>query len=174
MSKTNSFFWFFLIIFFYNSTHINASENNNLISIGSDNAKVTVKVFSSLTCPHCANFHTKIFEKLKKEFVDTNIVKLEHHSFPLHLAALNAEKVLRCVESKEKRLDFLSKLYEKQDSWAIGADINSINSKLVKIANDYNLNDDKINFCLNDEKNIEYANNNSLSLYFLKHRLFKH
>ena len=27
---------------------------------------------------------------------------------------------------------------------------------------------------LNDEKNIEYANNNSLSLYFLKHRLFKH
>ena len=152
MSKTNSFFWFFLIIFFYNSTHINASENNNLISIGSDNAKVTVKVFSSLTCPHCANFHTKIFEKLKKEFVDTNIVKFEHHSFPLDLAALNAEKVLRCVDSKEKRLDFLSKLYEKQDSWAIGADINSINSKLVKIANDYNLNDDKINFCLNDEK----------------------
>ena len=27
---------------------------------------------------------------------------------------------------------------------------------------------------LNDEKNIEYANNNNLSLYFLKHRLFKH
>jgi len=152
MSKINSFFCFFLIIFFFNSTHINASENNNLISIGSDDAKVTIKVFSSLTCPHCANFHTKIFEKLKKEFVDTNIVKFEHHSFPLDLAALNAEKVLRCVDSKEKRLDFLSKLYEKQDSWAIGADINSINSKLVKIANDYNLNDDKINFCLNDEK----------------------
>jgi len=68
------------------------------------------------------------------------------------LAAFNAEKVLRCVENKEKRLDLLSKLYEKQDSWASGSDINNINTKLIKIANDYNLNDDKSSNCLNSEK----------------------
>ena len=34
-------------------------------------------------------------------------------------------------------------LYEKQDIWASGSDINSINKKLIKIANDYGLNDDK-------------------------------
>ena len=49
-------------------------------------------------------------------------------------------------------MDFLSKLYEKQNSWASGSNINSINEKLVKIANDYNLNDDKSNSCLNNEK----------------------
>ena len=152
MSKINSLFYFLIVILLSNNLHVNGSENKNLISIGNKDAKVTVKVFSSLTCPHCANFHIKIFKKLKKEFIDTNDVKLEHHGFPLDLAALNAEKVLRCVENKEKRLAFLNKLYEKQDSWASGPDINSINSKLIKIANDYNLNDDKSNSCLNNEK----------------------
>ena len=152
MSKINSLFYFLIIMLLFNNFHVNGSENRNLISIGNKDAKVTVKVFSSLTCPHCANFHSKIFKKLKKEFIDTNNVKFEHHGFPLDLAALNAEKVLRCVENREKRLNLLSKLYEQQDSWASGTDINSINEKLVKIANDYSLNNDKSNSCLNNEK----------------------
>ena len=43
-------------------------------------------------------------------------------------------------------------LYEKQDIWASGSDINNINKKLIKIAKKYDLNDDKINKCLNNEK----------------------
>ncbi len=152
MSKINSLFYFLVVMLLFNNFHVNGFENKNLISIGNKDAKVTVKVFSSLTCPHCANFHGKIFKKLKKEFIDTNNVKFEHHGFPLDLAALNAEKVLRCVENREKRLNLLSKLYEQQDSWASGTDINSINEKLVKIANDYSLNNDKSNSCLNNEK----------------------
>ena len=38
-----------------------------MLSIGNPEAKVTIKVFSSLTCPHCASFHTNIYEKLKKD-----------------------------------------------------------------------------------------------------------
>ena len=129
-----------------------SSENHSTISVGNENAKITIKVFSSLTCPHCANFHKKIFHKLKKEFIDTNILKFEHHGFPLDLAALNAEKVLRCSKDNEKRLSFLSEIYDKQDIWAIGSDINSINSKLIKMAKNYNLNDAKIKSCLNNEK----------------------
>ena len=91
-----------------------SSENHGVISVGNESARITVKVFSSLTCPHCASFHKKIFHKLKKEFIDTNILKFEHHGFPLDLAALNAEKVLRCSGDNEKRLNFLSEIYEKQ------------------------------------------------------------
>ena len=40
--------------------------NSKILSIGNSNAKVVVKVFSSLTCPHCADFHQIIFENLKK------------------------------------------------------------------------------------------------------------
>ena len=77
--------------------------------MGDKNAKVTVKVFSSLTCPHCSNFHSKIFKKLKKDFIETNIVRFEHNGFPLDLAALNAEKILGCLNKVEKRLIFLNK-----------------------------------------------------------------
>lgn len=143
-----------LLFIIFLSTVFNAysKENISLITIGNQNAKVTVKVFSSLTCPHCASFHKEIYNKLKTEFVDKNIVRFEHHSFPLDMAALNAEKILRCTNDPKKRLDFLDKIYEKQDKWASGSDINSINSKLIKIAKNYDLNDDKINNCLNDEK----------------------
>ena len=37
-----------------------AEENkiqNELVVIGPDSAVVKIKIFSSLTCPHCANFH---------------------------------------------------------------------------------------------------------------------
>ena len=64
MSRINSLFYFLIIIFLFNNFHLKASENKNLISIGNNDAKVIVKVFSSLTCPHCANFHDKIFYKL--------------------------------------------------------------------------------------------------------------
>ena len=138
-----------LIILF--SDTISASENKNLTSIGNADAKITVKVFSSLSCPHCADFHQKIFYKLKREFIDKNMVKFEHHSFPLDLRALNAEKILKCFDKKEKRLNFLSKVYEKQNDWSVGTDINSINEKLIKIAKNQNLDSGKIDVCLKDE-----------------------
>ncbi len=143
-------FFFIKILFIGNSVH--STENSTLISLGNKNAKVTIKVFSSLTCPHCAHFHGKIFKELKKEFIDTNIVRFEHHGFPLDLAALNAEKIIGCINKTETRLKYLNEVYEKQSIWAVGSDINKINSNLIKIAKNYDLNDDKVISCLNDEK----------------------
>ena len=127
-------------------------EKENFLSVGDKKAKIIVKVFSSLTCPHCAHFHINNFKNLKKDFIDKGHVRFEHHSFPLDLAALNAEKILNCSIDNEKKLIFLNELYEKQDQWAVGSDINSINSKLIKMAKNYGLNDDMINNCLSDEK----------------------
>ena len=138
----------FLCLFNFN---LYGSENKAVLSIGNQNAKVTVKVFSSLTCPHCANFHTKIFQKLRKNFIDEGKVKYQHHGFPLDLAALNAEKILGCVESNETKLKLLNELYENQGTWASGSDINSINEKIFKISNNYGLNNDKNKSCLNDQ-----------------------
>ena len=143
--------FFITLIFFFNNLNLYSSENKGLTSIGNKEAKITVKVFSSLSCPHCAHFHVEVFNKLKKEFIDTNQVKFEHHSFPLDLQALNAEKILKCFEDNTKKFNFLNQVYSDQESWYRGKDINSINLKLIKIAKNYNLNSDKINTCLNDE-----------------------
>ena len=140
-----------IVFFLFSKVYLNAAENRAILSVGNQDAKVTIKVFSSLTCPHCANFHNKIFQKLKKEFIDKNKVKYEHHGFPLDLAALNAEKILGCVESKDKKIKLLNDLYKSQDIWASGSDINSINDKLFKISNNFGLNNDKNNSCLNDQ-----------------------
>ena len=43
------------------------TTNDSLVVLGSNKASVKIKIFSSLTCPHCANFHTKIVPEIKKK-----------------------------------------------------------------------------------------------------------
>ena len=100
--------FFKTILFIFLFSPVNAE--NKILSLGNSNAKVTIKVFSSLTCPHCANFHNSIFENLKKQYIDKDIVKFEHHSFPLDLEALNAEISIRCEEDNNKKFQLLSEI----------------------------------------------------------------
>ena len=118
---------FLKIIFFFFFFFFTAQAESKILSMGSSEAKVTVKVFSSLTCPHCANFHTEIFNNLKKDYIDKGLVKFEHHAFPLDLAALNAEIVVRCQADNNKKFQLLEEIYNKQKFWAVGSDINKIN-----------------------------------------------
>ena len=130
----------------------NSSEiQSKVLKIGSTNSKITIKVFSSLTCPHCANFHINIFKKLRKDYIDKGIVKFEHHSFPLDLAALNAEIIVRCHLDSNKSFQLLGEIYKKQSQWAIGSDINIINESIKKIGLDSGLKNSKMNECLKDE-----------------------
>ena len=123
-----------------------------VLKIGVPDAKVTVKVFSSLTCPHCATFHGEIFNNLKKDFIDNGLVKFEHHAFPLDLAALNAEIIVRCHVNNNKKFELLEKIYEKQKIWAVGSDINKINEAIKTIGEEQNLTNKKMDKCLQDDK----------------------
>ena len=144
MSEINKIFkTVFILIFIFS-----AQAESKILSIGSPDAKVTVKVFSSLTCPHCATFHTSIFNKLKKEYIDEGLVRFEHHAFPLDLAALNAEVVVRCQTDNEKKFKLLEEIYNKQTFWAVGSDINKINDLIKKVGSDFDLTEEKMNACL--------------------------
>ena len=133
----------FVLIFIFS-----AQAKSKILSIGNPDAKVTVKVFSSLTCPHCATFHTSIFNKLKKEYIDEGLVRFEHHAFPLDLAALNAEVVVRCQTNNETKFKLLEEIYNKQTFWAVGSDINKINDLIKKVGSDFDLTEEKMNACL--------------------------
>ena len=146
MREINNFFKIVFLIFF----SLTAEAESKILSIGSPNAKVVVKVFSSLTCPHCADFHTEIFNKLKKDYIDKGEVKFEHHPFPLDLAALNAEIIVRCQTNNDIKFKLLEEIYIKQKSWAIGSDINKINDLIKKVGSNFDLSEDKMNSCLND------------------------
>ena len=144
MNEINKIFkTVFLLIFI-----LSAQAESKILSIGSPDAKVTVKVFSSLTCPHCANFHIAIFNNLKKEYIDKGLVRFEHHAFPLDLAALNAEVVVRCQNNNEKKFKLLGEIYKKQKLWAVGSDIDKINDLLKKVGSDFDLTEESMNACL--------------------------
>ena len=128
---------------------------SDILKIGNKDAKIIVKVFSSLTCPHCASFHKNIFNNLKKDYIDKKKVKFEHHAFPLDLAALNAEKIVRCSPSPELKFKLLEKIYDEEKSWAVGSDINKINDFLVKIGTDSKMNENDLRACLKNEKTQE-------------------
>ena len=146
MKEISKFLKIIFFIFFAIITH----AESKILSIGNSNAKITVKVFSSLTCPHCASFHTAIFNNLKKDFIDRGLVKFEHHAFPLDLAALNAEVIVRCQSSNNKKFELLEEIYKKQKFWAIGSDIDKINDLIKEVGVSFGLTEDKMNTCLKD------------------------
>ena len=148
MKEVNKFFLsiFFVFILF------SSQAESKVLSLGRDDAKITIKVFSSLTCPHCASFHNKIFENLKVDFIDKGLVKFEYHAFPLDLAALNAEIIVRCHVDNDKKFKLLGKIYKKQKKWAIGSDINKINNSIKMIGSETNLSNEKMDRCLENDK----------------------
>ena len=148
MEKINKYF-LKVLLFILLSTNVLAE--NKILKIGSNDAKISIKVFSSLTCPHCANFHKNIFENLKKDYIDKGLVKFEHHSFPLDLAALNAEIIIRCHNDNIGRFQLLGEIYKKQSQWAVGSDINIINESLKKIGLKNGLSQEKMDKCLLNE-----------------------
>jgi protein-disulfide isomerase len=144
MKEINNFLKTVLVIFLF----FTVQAESKILSIGSPDAKVLVKVFSSLTCPHCANFHEVVFDKLKTEYIDKGLVRFEHHAFPLDLAALNAEIIVRCQTNNDTKFKLLGEIYEKQSFWAIGSDINKINNLIKKIGLDFELTENKMDQCL--------------------------
>ena len=128
----------------------NSDKKNSLIVLGSNNAKVKIKVFSSLTCPHCANFHTNVIPDIKKEYVDTGKVQIIFIDFPLDQVAFNASKLLHCLD-KKKQMSFLDTIYETQVKWTDGLNIDEVNKNLKEIVKNLGINSNDFDQCLIDE-----------------------
>jgi len=124
--------------------------DKSIVAIGSYDAIVKIKIFSSLTCPHCANFHIKVVPKIIKEYVESGKVQLIFIDFPLDLAAFNASKLLHCVDQK-KQISFLDIVYDTQSNWANGSNIEDINNNLKKIAKNLGISPEQFDKCLIDE-----------------------
>ena len=121
------------------------------ITEGNDNAKITIIMYESLTCSHCADFHKNVYPKLKKEFINTGLVKIEFRHFPLDMAAFNASKISQC--HNDGKPDLLNLLYSNQANWVKGKTVEDANKNLKELLNKEGINLD-FDKCTND-KNIE-------------------
>ena len=59
----------FTFIFFYFESVLAETKVKALLE-GNIDAKISIIVYESLTCSHCADFHKKVYPKLKKDFID--------------------------------------------------------------------------------------------------------
>jgi len=92
-------------------------KNDNII--GDVNAPITLVEYSSMTCPHCANFHQLTVPDLKKKYIDTGKVRYVLREFPLDRVAFAAAALARCAGEK-KFFPFVEMLFRQQDKWAKG------------------------------------------------------
>ena len=100
------------------------------ISEGSIDAKIKLIVFESLTCSHCAHFHTKVYPGLKENFIDKGHVYIEFKNFPLDIAAMNASKIAHC--RNDGNSEILHYIFDNQDKWAKGKSIEELNENMKK------------------------------------------
>ena len=147
-----------LAILFFGSS-INVSAEINRITSGDKNAKVTIIAYESLTCSHCANFHKDVYPKLKKEYIDTGLVKIEFRHFPLDIAAFNASKISQC--KKDQGLNILESLYSNQQAWIKGSTVEEVNKNLKKFVKQkgFNIEFDK---CINNKEIEDFVLNDRI------------
>jgi len=149
---------FLTLIFFFGSINVLSAEINR-ITAGNKEAKITIIAYESLTCSHCADFHRDVYPQLKKDYIDTGLVKIEFRHFPLDVAAFNASKISQC--KSDESLKILNSLYSNQQKWVRGKTVDEINDNLKKFIKNEGF---EINFekCINNKEIEDFVLNDRI------------
>ena len=149
---------FLILVLFFGSINISNAEVNRIVA-GNKDAKITIIAYESLTCSHCADFHKNVYPQLKKDYIDTGLVKIEFRHFPLDVAAFNASKISQCKSNES--LKILNSLYSNQQAWVRGKNMEEINDNLKTFIKNqgFDLDFEK---CINDKKIEDYVLNDRI------------
>ena len=124
-----------------------AAEPNEQ-ALGNPDAPVTLIEYASLTCPHCAQFHTEVLPELKERYIEDGKVRLVYRDFPLDERALMAAALAHCA-GPDRYFGFLDVLFETQSSWARADDYIAALKKLGKLGG---MSDEQMDQCLADQE----------------------
>ncbi|MEL6297618.1 MAG: DsbA family protein [Pseudomonadota bacterium] len=119
------------------------------LSVGSPDAKVVIIEYASMTCPHCARFHTNVYPELKKKYIDTGKARLIMREFPLDNLAAAASMLARCTDTNEKAVALTNVLFKKQNEWVVRG--NPV-PRLFEIAKQAGFTEKSFNACLQDQE----------------------
>ena len=150
---------FFIFLIFICASSSTYSKEIKRIVVGNIDAKISIIAFESMTCSHCADFHKNVFPKLKEEYLDTGLAKIEFRHFPLDLAALNASKVSQC--KNDGNSDILESLYANQQKWVKGSSIQEANKNLQKFLKSEGFSID-FDSCINNQEIEDFVLNDRI------------
>ena len=148
-----------IITIFFSTILIVNAEDIKRIVVGNKDAKITIIAFESLTCSHCANFHKDVYPKLKKEYLDTGLAKIEFRHFPLDVAAFNGSKIAQCKNNGDSKI--LNTLYLNQQKWVKGNSVEEANKNLQKFLIEEGINVD-FETCINNKEIEDFVLNDRI------------
>ncbi|MBX9619925.1 MAG: DsbA family protein [Hyphomicrobiales bacterium] len=122
--------------------------------LGAETAKVTIIEYASMTCPHCAAFHTETLPKLKEKYIDTGLVKLIFREFPLDPLAAGASILARCAPG-DRYFPMIDVLYRLQRNWAAA---NDPVAALLQIARQTGFTQESFEACLRNQSLLDGVN----------------
>ena len=122
---------------------INVSQK---YALGSASAPLTLYEYSSLGCPHCADFHLDIMPKLKQDYVDSGLLRIIFVNYPLDKKSMKAAMLSECM-TYENYFGFLNQLFDRQRFWWLDND----DEQLIRYAAEYGLSYDESQACMNDD-----------------------
>lgn len=120
------------------------------MTMGAEDAPVTVIEYASFTCPHCASFHAGPFKQLKADYIDEGQVQFIYRDVYFDRFGLWASMVARCG-GEEKFFGITDMIYEQQRDWTQGEPA-EIADNLRRIGKVAGLDGDTLEACLNDEE----------------------
>ena len=114
--------------------------------LGKANAPITFIEYSSMSCPHCAQFHKNVLPDLKKNYIDKGHVRYIIREFPLNPLATAAFMLARCA-GRDQYFPVVETLYAKQDEWLIRNPV----PVLKNITKQIGFTEESFNKCLEDK-----------------------
>ncbi|MEM9128728.1 MAG: thioredoxin domain-containing protein [Pseudomonadota bacterium] len=124
------------------------------MTLGAEDAPVTLVEYASFTCPHCASFHANQFKQLKTEFIDTGKVRFIHRDVYFDRFGLWASMVARCA-GPDRFFGISDMIYDQQSDWLASRDPVQIADELRKIGKVAGLSEDQLEACLSDSDKAE-------------------
>lgn len=120
------------------------------VVLGKADAKITVIEYASLTCPHCADFETKTFPKVQKDWIDSGKVRWVFRDFPFDPVALKAHVIAHCG-GPDKFYGLIEVFYAQQRNW-YRPDADASVAELTKLTKFAGVSDAQVKACLADTK----------------------
>lgn len=114
---------------------------------GAADAPVTVIEYASLTCPHCASFHTNVYPELKTNYIDTGKIRFVMREVYFDRLGLWGGMVARC-EGGARYWGFIDHMMRTQSEWTQSDDVLGGFKKIGRIGG---LTDAQVEACLNDQ-----------------------
>jgi len=127
-----------------------ASDAIQDFGIGDTSAKVVIDEYLSFTCPHCRQFHDEVYPKLKADYIDKGLVRLNYHEVYFDKYGLWGAMLARCG-GEMRYIGIVDMLFDKQADWAASDDPTVAIAQLKKIAVIAGLDEATADACLKDQ-----------------------